>query len=100
MVKSVLQVVGATGNPENAEEAGNPENIARDQRRVSTTRFKSLCHNCNIAGVGASTIGSIISMECCEVSELSCKHFFHKDCLEKWFENRHINNCPLCRSLE
>ncbi|XP_041016095.1 probable E3 ubiquitin-protein ligase XERICO [Juglans microcarpa x Juglans regia] len=111
MVKSVLQMVGATRNPENVEEVDDPENIARDQRsRVSTRRLESLCHNCNIAGVGAS-IGSRVSMECCvclcrfeadeEVSELSYKHFFHKDCLEKWFENRpHINTCPLCRSLD
>lgn len=33
-----------------------------------------------------------------EVSELSCKHFFHKGCLEKWFGNQH-STCPLCRSV-
>ncbi|GLU03148.1 hypothetical protein SLE2022_203650 [Rubroshorea leprosula] len=33
-----------------------------------------------------------------EVSELSCKHFFHKWCLEKWFNNKN-STCPLCRSI-
>ncbi|OVA20816.1 zinc finger protein [Macleaya cordata] len=32
-----------------------------------------------------------------EVSELSCKHFFHKRCLEKWLDHKH-STCPLCRS--
>ncbi|XWS22660.1 hypothetical protein CRYUN_Cryun29cG0055300 [Craigia yunnanensis] len=48
------------------------------------------------------------TVECCvclcgfeadeKVSELSCKHFFHKGCLEKWFDNNH-STCPLCRSI-
>lgn len=66
------------------------------QGRVSITQFKRL-----VGGEGISEV------ECCvclcgfegdeEVSELSCKHFFHKGCLEKWFRNRH-STCPLCRS--
>ncbi|KAL9311021.1 putative Zinc finger, RING-type [Arabidopsis thaliana] len=48
-------------------------------------------------------------MDCCvclcgfkeeeEVSELvSCKHYFHSACLDKWFGNNHTT-CPLCRSI-
>ena len=28
---------------------------------------------------------------------LSCKHYFHKDCINEWFKIR--NNCPLCRKF-
>ncbi|PSS26906.1 E3 ubiquitin-protein ligase XERICO [Actinidia chinensis var. chinensis] len=114
MARSVLQIVGAFPNldeddPSNME--AHPRTSGR-ARRVSITRFKSLCKNrdclCN-NGVGTGTSIRWFSMECCvclcgfesdeEVSELSCKHFFHKDCLEKWFDNYQHTTCPLCRSI-
>ncbi|KAG6713919.1 hypothetical protein I3842_05G176800 [Carya illinoinensis] len=114
MVRSVLQVVGASGNPPNVEEDvpdGFPdtETSARE-RRISITRFKSLRHSkssgCSVSGRSRR----FPIMECCvclckfeaeqEVSELSCKHFFHKSCLEKWFDNYNHNTCPLCRSMD
>ncbi|GLU03151.1 hypothetical protein SLE2022_203670 [Rubroshorea leprosula] len=92
---SVLQVMGAIWNSTLEEEPdGYPQENARE-RRISTTQFKSLC-----GGGGWA--------ECCvclcrfgaeeEVSELSCKHFFHKGCLDKWFDNKN-STCPLCRSI-
>ncbi|KAF8040759.1 hypothetical protein BT93_B2860 [Corymbia citriodora subsp. variegata] len=34
-----------------------------------------------------------------EVSEVvSCRHVFHKGCLERWFQNYRSSTCPLCRS--
>ena len=30
-----------------------------------------------------------------KISELSCHHLFHKECLEQWMQDNH--NCPLCR---
>ncbi|CAN1295473.1 Probable E3 ubiquitin-protein ligase XERICO [Linum perenne] len=71
--------------------------IAGKRRRVSITQFRKPC---------CSNNGGLA--ECCvclcgfedeeEVSELSCKHFFHKGCLQKWFDNHHMT-CPLCRSM-
>ncbi|KAF5746553.1 zinc finger family protein [Tripterygium wilfordii] len=103
ILRTLLHLVGAANRenyPEFQEDPDEclPENGSR--RRVSITQFKSLCQ-----GNGN---GSSRSRECCvclcgfeaeeEVSELSCKHFFHKGCLEKWFDNKHTT-CPLCRSI-
>ncbi|KAK3223456.1 hypothetical protein Dsin_010481 [Dipteronia sinensis] len=113
MVRSVLQMIGcATWNSTSSstgfssvEEddldifySNSSESSSREiRRRVSITQFKSLCKDWTAA-----------TMECCvclsgfhadeEVSELSCKHFFHKGCLDKWFDNKHTT-CPLCRSV-
>ncbi|XVE74951.1 hypothetical protein DITRI_Ditri12bG0059600 [Diplodiscus trichospermus] len=139
MVRSLLQMVGATGsntssNLEMEDTDGYPEDINNSrERRISITQFKSLCHNryassfeASASASSAAGIGTCCSstscgsgggsgsgwangtLECCvclcgfkeedEVSELSCKHFFHKSCLEKWFDNNH-STCPLCRSI-
>ncbi|GLT86530.1 hypothetical protein SLE2022_046650 [Rubroshorea leprosula] len=117
MLRSLLQVVGATGNSNLEEdEDGCPQENARE-RRISITRFKSVCGDDNggsgdgggvVVGGGGGGSGSGEWMECCvclcrfeaeeEVSELSCKHFFHKNCLEKWFDGKN-SSCPLCRSI-
>ncbi|KAL3819287.1 hypothetical protein ACJIZ3_005192 [Penstemon smallii] len=99
LLKSMLHVMGAVGTDrEIEEECHGDESRAR---RVSITRYGSLCRNRGGGGSGRA-------MECCvclcnfkdseEVSELSCKHFFHKACLAKWFDNQNIT-CPLCRSI-
>lgn len=113
LLRSVFQVMGNSNvNDPNIEEHPDEfSEIARD-RRISITQFKFLCHNRSSTvartsrGCGGSGLGSV---ECCvclcgfeadeEVSELSCKHFFHKCCLEKWFDNNHTT-CPLCRSID
>nr|POE50632.1 putative e3 ubiquitin-protein ligase xerico [Quercus suber] len=88
MVRSLLQVMGATAsdqNPSNLEEEQDGCVQNARERRISITQFKSLCQNRFEAEE--------------EVSELSCKHFFHKGCLEKWFDNKHTT-CPICRSMD
>lgn len=78
--------------------------------RIFVTRFKWLCRQSG-RRLG-TTADERLMVECCvclnrfkweeEVSELvSCKHFFHKWCLQRWFDNCHNRTtpCPLCRSL-
>lgn len=115
----MFQVMGSNVNPQNMEEDPDGFSEIGRERRISITQFKSLCHDRSITVAktssssghrrcrgGGSGFGS---MECCvclcgfeadeEVSELSCKHFFHKGCLEKWFVHKHAT-CPLCRSID
>ncbi|XVE92327.1 hypothetical protein REPUB_Repub01dG0087300 [Reevesia pubescens] len=133
MVRSLLQVVGATSSTSSSnldieESDGYLEEINNNarERRISITQFKSLFHDRHSSSCEASAAaggaaccstsssssgsgwGNNMTVECCvclcgfeadeEVSELSCKHFFHKGCLEKWFHNNH-STCPLCRSI-
>lgn len=107
MFRSILRVIGAISSSSSSYsanqnmEAESEDEISssrsRRRRRISITQYKSL------GGRGWRMV------ECCvclcgfqgseEVSELSCKHFFHKACLDKWFHNRH-STCPLCRSID
>ena len=120
MVRSVLQVMGGANymSSPNVDEEDHPDEFssseASRERRISITQFKSLCHNSYYEPKTSSSDGNNTNnnnnmVECCvclcrfeadeEVSELSCKHFFHKGCLEKWFDNKH-ETCPLCRSID
>ncbi|CAH2033979.1 unnamed protein product [Thlaspi arvense] len=102
MVMSVFQIVGYDAETSMEREENEPEEdfVRRRRRRISVTQFKSLCENRGEEEKG---------VECCvclcgfkeeeEVSELvSCKHFFHRACLDNWFGNNH-KTCPLCRSI-
>ncbi|KAE9604792.1 hypothetical protein Lal_00010911 [Lupinus albus] len=111
MFRFMLQVVGgttttSTSTSSNMEQEeyyyySDNEISSSREKRVSITHYKSLCDNNNSIAIMA---------ECCccvclcrfepneEVSELPCKHFFHRCCLDKWFHNKHTT-CPLCRSI-
>ncbi|XP_010460428.1 PREDICTED: probable E3 ubiquitin-protein ligase XERICO [Camelina sativa] len=101
MVRSVFQIVVSKSEASiDLDDDVAEEDFLR--KRVSITKFKSLCEN---RGGEEEEKG----VECCvclcgfkeeeEVSELvSCKHFFHRACLDNWFGNNHTT-CPLCRSI-
>ncbi|CAH8349861.1 unnamed protein product [Eruca vesicaria subsp. sativa] len=102
MVMSVFRIVGS--DTEASMEIEEREEHCVRRRRVSIKPFKSLCEN-----RGEENEDEEKGEECCvclcgfkeeeEVSELvSCKHFFHRACLDNWFGNNHTT-CPLCRSI-
>ncbi len=114
LLKSMFRSITATPdssylpNMEQEYDAADDE-ISSRERRVSITQYKSLCHN-RSSMAESSRSGWTAMAECCcvclcrfeaneEVSQLPCKHFFHRGCLDKWFDNKHTT-CPLCRSME
>ncbi|KAK2983320.1 hypothetical protein RJ640_016058 [Escallonia rubra] len=82
MVRHVLHVVGAAGDvnsPSFGEDPSSDHSViqrSEDDVKGRASRFRDEE----------------------EVSELTCKHFFHKACLEKWFDKQH-RTCPLCRTI-
>ncbi|QPC60743.1 hypothetical protein HYE67_002974 [Fusarium culmorum] len=32
------------------------------------------------------------------VRRLTCKHLYHQQCIDRWFQGRHLT-CPLCKSI-
>ncbi|EYU30627.1 hypothetical protein ABFS82_11G061300 [Erythranthe guttata] len=112
LVKNKIRsVLGGGGGDQDSDEeyyyAGGDDSRSR---RVSITRYESLCRNrcgCSQRGRrGGGEWQSTVECSVClnrfeaeeEVSELSCKHFFHKGCLDKWFDKQRVS-CPLCRSI-
>ncbi|KAK7312041.1 hypothetical protein RJT34_10594 [Clitoria ternatea] len=107
--RSVFQLIsGNTSTTSNIEQEFH-DNEGSRERRVSITQYKSLCHDRSKSNIGRSGWRGVSLVECCvclcgfeaneEVSELPCKHFFHRGCLDKWFDNKH-STCPLCRSMD
>ncbi|KAL1550383.1 RING-type E3 ubiquitin transferase [Salvia divinorum] len=89
-LRSLLQVVGAAADVEDGSTAA---------RTVLISRYGSICKDRCRSGPAVECCVCLCGFEADEeVSELSCKHFFHKGCLDKWFDNHHIT-CPLCRSI-
>lgn len=98
MLKSMFQIVGYNGYSMNLEEDRRIEDMEivenrEMNRKLPIIRFR----NGSNSGNGDCSVCLCRLKDEEEVSELSCKHFFHKKCLEKWFENQH-RTCPLCRS--
>ncbi|XP_010531543.1 PREDICTED: probable E3 ubiquitin-protein ligase XERICO [Tarenaya hassleriana] len=117
MVRSVLNVAESEDEDSREVEGENPDEDSTGRRRISITQFKSLCENRGEGERGGCS-GDVINggigegtgvAECCvclcgykeeeEISELdSCRHFFHRACLDRWLGSRHTT-CPLCRSI-
>lgn len=126
MLKSVLEAVGLTSSSSSSSSSSsysqNTEEDTDDEtereswrrRRVSITQYKvcsreeTTTTTTPVTSDSGSSVG-LGTVECCvclcgfeanqEVSELPCKHFFHRGCLDKWFDNKHLT-CPLCRSTD
>ena len=32
-----------------------------------------------------------------KLGHMKCKHYFHKECLDKWIKMSKNNDCPICR---
>ncbi|GMI87744.1 hypothetical protein like AT1G24580 [Hibiscus trionum] len=100
MARSFLQVVGASATPSSNSDTEDSEEETMNnakERRISITQFRSLCSS-SVAETDACCV-CLNGFEADEeVSELSCTHFFHKGCLQKWFGNKHTT-CPVCRSV-
>ncbi|KAG2292454.1 hypothetical protein Bca52824_039123 [Brassica carinata] len=108
MVMSVFRIVGTDTEASMEIEQREEDCVRRRRRRISITQFKSLCENRG-GEENEEDEEEEEGVECCvclcgfkeeeEVSELvSCKHFFHRACLDNWFGNDHTT-CPLCRSI-
>ncbi|CAD5316590.1 unnamed protein product [Arabidopsis thaliana] len=102
MVRSVVNMVSSETNEARNKEDDQDHEDSKRRRRISITHFESLCEN-------RGSRNEREAMDCCvclcgfkeeeEVSELvSCKHYFHSACLDKWFGNNHTTY-PLCRSI-
>ncbi|GMH20755.1 hypothetical protein Nepgr_022597 [Nepenthes gracilis] len=117
LLRSVLQIMSANWNIRSyfRDDSANELGSSPVKRRISITQFKSLCDD-RSSSTGITRADSVgggggrwSTVECCvclckfeaeeEVSELSCKHFFHRGCLEKWFDKYQHTTCPLCRSI-
>ncbi|WVZ06183.1 hypothetical protein V8G54_019529 [Vigna mungo] len=108
MFRSMVQVVGGSPSPSSGGNSEQESHESSRERRVSITQFKALWKDIGRRSSDSGWKG-VTMVECCvclcrfegneEVSELPCKHYFHRGCLDKWFDNKHAS-CPLCRSMD
>lgn len=62
------------------------------------------CFNQSIMMVDAKIKKNISNDECCicftnvdEIYDISCKHIFHMECIDKWIQTNLDATCPSCR---
>ena len=36
---------------------------------------------------------------CINHKKLYCGHIFHRSCINKWFNHKHYNICPICSQI-
>lgn len=111
IVRSILQVVGihlpesappsfwtdvtpdATQSVENI--SPSVSHVEEFRNRNPAIKFDTLCH-CKQSEHDCSVCLTQFEPES-DINKLSCGHFFHKACLEKWLGYWNIT-CPLCRT--
>jgi len=65
-------------------EACNPQNIEKIEIQFKNNLYQNECTIC---------LENFNENE--KLYELSCKHYYHKDCIDDWLSKK--NTCPLCR---
>jgi hypothetical protein len=87
----LLEIVTRFGSPE-IDSFMNT--IKREQiKNLKCKRVKS--HEVNVDFVCAICIENFKTNEF--YRQLTCKHCFHKKCIDRWFKREH-NDCPMCRT--
>ena len=56
-------------------------------QKTSHLKFINRRGCCGICG--ERKIGNLVGLD--------CRHFFHKDCLDPWFQINNLLSCPMCR---
>lgn len=67
--------------------SSNPTDVNQYKTYTLNEPTSKTCPIC-LASMGNTLLGEI-------VTELPCKHVFHKACLARWFKDN--NTCPLCK---
>ena len=73
-----------------------PKTTSYGAGELSTTLYQ--CESSDSADENAECAVCLCKIEEGEeIRELSCSHFFHKVCLDKWVVGFNRTTCPLCR---
>ncbi|KAJ7956880.1 RING/U-box superfamily protein [Quillaja saponaria] len=83
-------------------------NLKSDKRPITTTQYLKLIENKYPTIYYTKKLKPKLQQLDCSVClsefedgekirKLNCKHSFHKDCLDKWFQ-QYLATCPLCRN--
>ena len=90
-IKKVLEVVNRIDREEKNQHKKIDKNILNDLPEVTIVNYEKLNEdkkNCNICYTEFEDNKKVII--------LPCLHFYHSECIKKWFESKNI--CPNCKS--
>ncbi|KAF2681677.1 hypothetical protein K458DRAFT_343264 [Lentithecium fluviatile CBS 122367] len=84
-----------------------PSRVEQLNRTVPATVFQKWCdeHRGEQPNTTYATFDDVVCVICLEsiqaqdsVRALSCKHFYHTQCFDRWFQGWH-DSCPLCLTV-